>query len=347
MYEGYMDDYTLPSLTQSKNLWCMTLLNILTPCLSQGFKSICDEAQKVCRDSRDNDKYLLTFQTFLSRIPKWNQNIIDNEVSRIVEKSKCSYIEELISCVHIVHLKALTCIRVGKRQKQIDIDVPNLSQFIHKTYIRTARKLYNNVYLYEDDIPPLEVQRNSNEIENIIKASILETINESIPVESILRAYLEKGEEEEDILDNEDTMPTDKMPTDKMPTDKMPTDKMPTDKVDNMFVPRDLSIQDEYNKSKMVGNIDESFDCEETNKPQLVISNMSAAQTPDGKVYGVATEQRDGAELQTERAQNYVSDDDFDDGVITIGDILTIDGIEEIKDIGECPPDLGDIEVMR
>ena len=332
MYEGYMDDYTLPSLTQSKNLWCMTLLNILTPCLSQGFKSICDEAQKVCRASRDNDKYLLTFQTFLSRIPKWNQNIIDNEVSRIIEKSKCSYIEELISCVHIVHLKALTCIRVGKRQKQIDIDVPNLSQFIHKTYIRTARKLYNNVYLYEDDIPPLEVQRNSNEVENIIKASILETINESIPVESILRAYLEKGEEEEDILDNED---------------KMPNDKMPNDKVDNMFVPGDLSIQDEYNKSKMVGTIDESFDCEETNKPQLVISDMSAAQTTDGKVYGVATEQRDGAELQTERVQNYISDDDFDDGTITIGDILTIDGIEEIKDIGECPPDLGDIEVMR
>lgn len=337
MYEGYMDDYTLPSLTQSKNLWCMTLLNILTPCLSQGFKSICDEAHKVCRASRDNDKYLLTFQTFLSRIPKWNQNIIDNEVSRIIEKSKCSYIDELISCVHIVHLKALTCIRVGKRQKQIDIDVPNLSQFIHKTYIRTARKLYNNVYLYEDDIPPLEVQRNSNEVENIIKASILETINESIPVESILRAYLEKGEEEEDILDNEDTMPN----------DKMPNDKMPNYKVDNMFVPQDLSIQDEYNKSKMVGNIDESFDCEETNKPQLVISDMSAAQTTDGKVYGVATEQRDGAEIKTERAQNYISDDDFDDGVITIGDILTIDGIEEIKDIGECPPDLGDIEVMR
>ena len=324
-----MDDYTLPSLTQSKNLWCMTLLNILTPCLSQGFKSICEEAQRVCRDSRDNDKYLLTFQTFLSRIPKWNQNIIDNEVSRITDKSKCSYIEELISCVHIVHLKALTCIRVGKRQKQIDLDVPNLAQFVHKTYIRAARKLYNNVYLYEDDIPPLEVQRNACEVENIIKTSILETVNESIPVESILRAYLEKGEEEEDLFEEENE------------DENMPM-KMPTN------IPGDNVSDGLYNEDEDANNIclddtEQSVDAELSSKPRLVISEKSAAQTIDGDVYDITTECRDGSEL--ERNQSYVSDHDLD-GVITIGDSLPIDGIEVITDPGECPPDLGDIEII-
>ena len=331
-----MDDYTLPSLTQSKNLWCMTLLNILTPCLSQGFRSICDEAQRVCKDSRDNDKYLLTFQTFLSRIPKWNQNIIDNEVSRITDKSKCSYIEELISCVHIVHLKALTCIRVGKRQKQIDIDVPNLAQFIHKTYIRAARKIYNNVYLYEDDIPPLEVQRNACEVENIIKTSILETVNESIPVESILRAYLEKGEEEEELDDdvNEENIPPDDMPS-KIAPDDMPS-KIAPDDMPSKIAPEKNRYPDETNQS---------VDTEPSGKPRLVISEKSAAQTIDGDIYEIATECRDGSELELERNQSYISDDDFD-GVITIGDSLPIDGIEVITDPGECPPDLGDIEII-
>ena len=331
-----MDDYTLPSLTQSKNLWCMTLLNILTPCLSQGFKSICEEAQRVCRDSHDNDKYLLTFQTFLSRIPKWNQNIIDNEVSRITDKSKCSYIEELISCVHIVHLKALTCIRVGKRQKQIDIDVPNLAQFIHKTYIRAARKLYNNVYLYEDDIPPLEVQRNACEVENIIKTSILETVNESIPVESILRAYLEKGEEEEELDDdvNEENMPPDDMPA------KIAPDDMPA-KIASVVMPAKIASE----KNRCLDETDQPVDKEPSGKPRLVISEKSAAQTIDGDIYDIATECRDGSELELERNQSYISDDDFD-GVITIGDSLPIDGIEVITDPGECPPDLGDIEII-
>lgn len=198
-----MDDYTLPSLTESKNIWCMTLLKIITPCINDGFNSIFNEALKVCEDTNEPDKYLLTFQTFLSRIPKWNQTIIDNERDRIIERSKCSYIDEMISCVHIVHLKALTCIRTGKKQKQIDIDIPNLANFIHKVYINTARQLYNSVYLYEMDVPSLDKQRNLVEIDNIIKTSILDTVNSSIPIESILRSYLEKDEEEEEIEQND------------------------------------------------------------------------------------------------------------------------------------------------
>ena len=37
---------------------------------------------------------------------------------RIVENSGCGYLEDLITCVHIVQLKALTCVRVGQKQKE-------------------------------------------------------------------------------------------------------------------------------------------------------------------------------------------------------------------------------------
>lgn len=331
-----MDDYTLPSLTQSKNLWCMTLLNMLTPSISHGFRSICEESQRVCRDSNDNDKYLLTLQTFLSRIPKWNQNIIDNEVSRIIENSKCSYIDELITCVHIVHLKALTCIRAGKRQKEIDIDIPNLSQFIHKTYIKCARKLYNNVYLYEDDIPPLEIQRNCSEIDMIIRTAILETINDSIPIESILRAYLEKDEEEE-VLPDDTELYEDEL------KGVVQKEERPDDMVQNVERPNDDS-SDKVRHTTMNTDNKDNYTTDEATSQRFVISDTSIAQKTDGTIYSVNTELRDGSQIELENGSSYKSDDDV--GGLVIGNVLPTDGIECIPGSDEIPPDLGTVVVL-
>jgi hypothetical protein len=143
------------------------------------------------------DKYLMTFQNFIARIPKWNATIVEQERKRIVEKSKCTYLEELVTCVHIIQLKILTAMRVGQKQKKIDISIPKLDDFIHKIYINSARKLYKNVYLFEIGIPALQMQKNQREMEIIVQECILNTIRDTIPVESILKAYMEETVEEE------------------------------------------------------------------------------------------------------------------------------------------------------
>ena len=143
-----MDDFSVNSLTESKNEWCARLLTILTPSVIQGLKSIFDEALKLCQDNKENDKYLMTFQNLISRIPKWNSQIIETERKRICEKSGCNYLEDLVTCVHIIQLKILTAMRVGQKQKKIDISIPKLDDFIHKTYVNVARKIYKNVYLF-------------------------------------------------------------------------------------------------------------------------------------------------------------------------------------------------------
>lgn len=192
-----MDDYNLNSLQESKNEWVSRLVNILTPYILEGFKSIFTESYKLCMENNEEDKYLMTFQNFISRIPRWNEDLIEKEVQRIQEKSNCSYIEDLITCVHVIQLKALTCIRVGQKQKKIELDIPKLKDFVHKVYINVARKIYTNIYLFELNIAPLQVQKNNRELELIIKECILETVRESIPVENILRSYLEESIEEE------------------------------------------------------------------------------------------------------------------------------------------------------
>jgi hypothetical protein len=192
-----MDDFNVSSLHESKNEWGARLITILTPLIIDGYKSILEEAIKLCKDNGEMDKYLMTFQNFISRIPKWNSTIIETERKRICEKSGCSYLEDLVSCVHVIQLKILTAMRVGQKQKKIDINIPKLDNFIHKIYVNVARKIYKNVYLFEINIPPLNIQKNHREIEIIVQECILNTLRESIPVEAILKAYMDETVEED------------------------------------------------------------------------------------------------------------------------------------------------------
>jgi hypothetical protein len=192
-----MDDFNVSALHESKNEWGSRLVTILTPLIIDGYKSILDESIKLCKDNGENDKYLMTFQNLISRIPKWNTQIIETERKRICDKSGCTYLEDLVTCVHIIQLKILTAMRVGQKQKKIDINIPKLDDFIHKTYINVARKVYKNVYLFEINIMPLQIQKNHRELEIIVQECILNTLRESIPVEAILKAYMDETIEED------------------------------------------------------------------------------------------------------------------------------------------------------
>jgi hypothetical protein len=202
-----MDDYSVTSLYESKNEWASRLVNILTPLVQEGFRSILDESVKLCVGNKEQDKYLMTFQNLLSRVPKWNPNIIKEETARIKERSTCGYLEDLITCVHIIHLKCMTVMRVGSKQKKVDIKIPQLSDFIHKIYVNSARKLYSNVYIFEKGIPPLHTQRNNREFEIIVKECIYNTIRDNIPVEDLIKMYLEETiEDVVEVTENEEVI---------------------------------------------------------------------------------------------------------------------------------------------
>jgi len=196
-----MDDFVISNLHESRNEWCSRLIAIFTPLVIEGMKSIFNESWKLCLDNDEVNKYLMTFQNLLSRVPKWNNIIVEEERKRIIERSGCNYLEDLITCVHIIQLKVLTCIRVGNKQKKIDISIPKLDTFIHKVYINAARKIYMNVYLFEKNINPLQMQKNNRELETIVQECILMAIRESIPTESIIRAYMDESvEQEEEVI---------------------------------------------------------------------------------------------------------------------------------------------------
>jgi hypothetical protein len=201
-----MDDFVISNLHEARNEWCSRLVSIFSPLVVEGIKSIFNESWKLCLETDEASKYLMTFQNLLARIPKWNNVIVEEERKRIIDRSGCNYLEELITCVHIIQLKVLTCIRVGNKQKKIDIAIPKLDAFIHKVYIHVARKVYTNVYLFEKSISPLMIQKNMRELEMIVQECILTAIRESIPTEEIIKAYMDEAveHEEEIIIENID-----------------------------------------------------------------------------------------------------------------------------------------------
>jgi len=191
-----MDDFNVSSLHESRNEWASRLVTILTPLVIDGYNSILNEAIKLCARQKEHDKYLMTFQNLIARVPKWNASIIENERIRICKKSGCNYLPDLVTCVHIIQLKILTAMRVGQKQKKMELNVPSLDEFIHKVYIHVARKIYKNVYLFETGIEPLQIQKNHRELEFLVQEAILTTLRDSIPVEVILKAYLDETVEE-------------------------------------------------------------------------------------------------------------------------------------------------------
>ena len=190
-----MDDTTSNLLPESKNEWSILLMNYVTPHIMDGFRSIFNESVQLCDKNEEPEKYLMTFQNLLTRIPKWNQQTIDLEKERIVKLCNCAYLEDLVVCVHIIQMKILSCVRVGAEHKKLNIDIPDFGLFIHQVYTNVARKLYSSIYLFELDVSGLEKQKRTREFELLVQVCIMNTIRDRIPVEALLRQYIDESTE--------------------------------------------------------------------------------------------------------------------------------------------------------
>jgi hypothetical protein len=336
-----MDDFVISNLHESRNEWCSRLVSIFTPLVNEGICSIFNESWNMCLDNDEASKYLMTFQTLLSRVPKWNNVIVEDERTRIIERSGCDYLEDLITCVHIIQLKVLTCIRVGNKQKKIDISIPKLDTFIHKMYIHVARKVYKNVYLFEKKISPLQVQKNQRELESIIQESILMTIRESIPTEAIIRAYMDESveQEEEVIIENiEDNEPepekenteTDETDSSKEKDEETVPEMVPTiQNIDDNQVVTQLTFND---KDLVLNNINK---VESVDAPKTIerLEDISTSRAIERKLEEESDTDDEAIQIHTDNIDLTGFDvlDEPVGGSIT-NDIL-LDGIEELPPI--------------
>ena len=184
-----MEEHTAPIFTHAKMEYTNQLIDILTPQLFDGMKSIYEEAKKV--NKVNNQSILSLFRKFLEKVPSWSNVILESETERIIKSSNCDWIDDLITAVFISHTKILTCIGTNISNANVDVTIPKTINFIHKTYINVAREIWKNPYLYNENINASEYQQNMRTVELIIKESIETTIRVLLPIKEILKQHLD------------------------------------------------------------------------------------------------------------------------------------------------------------
>jgi len=198
-----MDDTNSSIYVQAKIEYTKQLINNLQSHLFDGVKSIYDDSKEIYKENSSSSQ-LFIFRTLLEKVPEWNNELIIVETDRIIEMSKCDYLEDLLTAVFVSHTKILMSISVNNGK--INLTVPKLSNFIHKCYINIARSLWKNPLLFSENITGLEYQKNLKTIEDIIYDCIENTVRFSLPVKDILKGQLDlydNKSEEKEITDND------------------------------------------------------------------------------------------------------------------------------------------------
>ena len=180
---------------EAKSEYTKQLCQYLVPPMQQYFLDLLAEATQ---KEADSNRVLLMFQTLLEDVSNWNMDKVQRETGLIVQHSSCDYLEELMTAVFIAHTKVLSAIRLTTKQKKLQIAIPKLDHFLHRTMTECARLLWSNTYLFSTSAPSMERQKNLRQIETFLHEGVLQGIRGMLPVKSILREYLKEDDDEEE-----------------------------------------------------------------------------------------------------------------------------------------------------
>lgn len=172
---------------EAKGEYTKQLCQYMLPALQQYFLDMLDDAK--VKEPNAN-RVLMQFQKSLEDVPEWNIDKVQRETTALGKATGCDYLEELLTAVFIAHTKVLSAIRLTTRQKKLQITIPRLDHFLHRTFTECSRLIWSNTYLFSPSAPSIERQKNLRQIETILHDGIQQAIRGMLPVKNILREYL-------------------------------------------------------------------------------------------------------------------------------------------------------------
>jgi len=209
-------------VVEAKNFYQLQLCKLLNPCIYDGILTI----WAICRE--ESKTPLRSFQEKLTLIPVWNQLTINDEYNRIQKKAECDYFDKILDAIFICNSKIL--LAIGNKPKTIDINVPNPKNFLHSCYISSARNFWKNPYLFEDRENRMSYYKRKKNIikcENIINKSIIETIEDFIPIEALIKSYFNESGESNETEDSDESVIADDTTNDPSVSDDLPVPVLP------------------------------------------------------------------------------------------------------------------------
>ena len=161
------------------------LINYLYKSIYQGIKSIWEDAKKYSEPKHVYHNYLER----LSRVKKWNQDVIEHECKRIVNNTKCEWMNDLIKKVLVLNTQILATTNTTTNRK-IKVKVPSTEKFIHLCYIECAASFYENPLFMEDrssQISKIEQSKNLQKSFKLIIQCIKNAKSKLLPIEDLVK----------------------------------------------------------------------------------------------------------------------------------------------------------------
>ena len=169
-------------MIELKHEYTTQLINILSPVILEGLQSLYATA----RNSSEKTNILKTFQSLLKRIPNWDYDMINKELTRIeLQTKKTPWIFQLIQAVFKINMLIYNLEPSENLKNEL-----NIGQYIHFVYIECAREFWMDPFLFYDEYPSYEVKRNYLEIINKIGISIENAIRRLLPMGMVLDKFL-------------------------------------------------------------------------------------------------------------------------------------------------------------
>ena len=182
--------YIMNILVEKKKEFTIRIINILSPLIFEGLTSIYNKAKEMST----GDNVLKLFQSFLKRIPKWDNELLSAEVNRIKNGSKdYDFLYDLIRACVKANLYILAFSPYNMKTPKINpehYNRINFEKFIHNIYLECAREVWNNPYLFYHNYTGIEIKRNQRDTLELIRNCIEESIRKALPLKHILEVYL-------------------------------------------------------------------------------------------------------------------------------------------------------------
>ncbi len=202
---------------EAKAEYTRQLCIFLVPALETYFLDLLNKTKE---EEKDAKRVLWVFQDALKQFPDWNMDKVQRETEKIITETKCDYLEEILTAVFIAHTKVLSAIRLTSKQKKLQITIPKLQHFLHRTMSECARLLWSNAYLFAESGSSIDRQKNLRQVEQLLHEGVLQSIRGMLPVKSILKEYLaddgdeasEKSTKEEDAEKEEEAEKQEELP---------------------------------------------------------------------------------------------------------------------------------------
>jgi len=192
-----MDNSNLSILVEAKKEYLYQLYNIMGPFMIETFQEIYNESVKISKGK----KVLIQFQRLLKEVPNWNDLMLTQHKSKLV--NTCSWFNDLLAAVFVSFVKILSAVRLKAENKKISIKLPATGTFIHSCYVNAAKDLYKDPYIFHEEMS--EYERDEKLMERFSK-NIKISIEELIPIQEILKSCMSQQTEEVEVEEPEDNL---------------------------------------------------------------------------------------------------------------------------------------------